>query len=107
MTELTSQAYTGTLRRRRPISSSVRPGCGCASSIRDALEEAAAGADGLLAVLDLGNVGSVLHLLTEDLGAAEDGGFRLLGRASGAELRGCSLTAEELEAEIDGPAGRR
>ena len=28
---------------------------------------------------------------------SEDGGFRLLGRASGAELRGCSLTAEELE----------
>jgi hypothetical protein len=25
------------------------------------------------------------------------GGFRLLGRAAGAELRGCSLVAEELQ----------
>ena len=61
---------------------------------------------GLLAVFDLANVGSVLHLLTEDLARVEDGGFRLLGRASGAELRGCSLTAEELEASARTPMGR-
>jgi hypothetical protein len=36
-------------------------------------------------------------VLTEDIGAADPaGGFRLLGRADGAELRGCSLVAEEL-----------
>ena len=53
---------------------------------------------GRLALFDLANVGSVCHVLTEDLGVREDGAFRLLGRASGAELRGCSLTAEELGA---------
>ena len=38
------------------------------------------------------------HLLTEDLGVADGDGFRLLGRAAGAELRGCSLVVEELRA---------
>ena len=54
------------------------------------------GKPGLIAVLDLANVGSAVHVLTEDLGTAIGNGFRLAGRASGAELRGCSLTAEEL-----------
>lgn len=50
---------------------------------------------GLLAHFDLANAGSICHLLTEDLGATtSDGGFRLLGRATGALPRGCSLTAE-------------
>ena len=39
-----------------------------------------------------------VHVLTEDLGSRDGDGFRLLGRASGADLRGCSLTAEELAA---------
>ena len=51
---------------------------------------------GLISVFDLANVGSAVHLLTEDLGIAEGDGFRLLGRAAGAELRGCSLVVEEL-----------
>ena len=97
MTELTSQAYTRSLDGGandifvRPPWMRVR--------VLDpfSLAEAAPGAIGLLAVFDLGNVGSVLHLLTEDLARIEVGGFRLVGRASGAELRGCSLTAEELE----------
>lgn len=54
------------------------------------------GATGLLAILDLANVGSVMHVLTQDVGVAHGDGFRLLGRASGAELRGCSLTVEEI-----------
>ena len=54
------------------------------------------GSSGLLAVFDLANLGSAVHLLTEDLGVAEGEGFRLLGRAAGAELRGCSLVVEEL-----------
>ena len=52
---------------------------------------------GLLAHYDLANLNSVLAIQTEDYGhSAEDGdGFVLLGRAPGAVLRGCSLTAEE------------
>ena len=62
----------------------------------ESLEEAAPGSTGLLAVFDLANVGSAVHLLTEDLGVADGDGFQLVGRAAGAELRGCSLTVEEL-----------
>jgi hypothetical protein len=62
----------------------------------ETLAETPAGTPGLIAVFDLANVGSAVHLLTEDLGIAEGEGFRLLGRAAGAELRGCSLTVEEL-----------
>jgi hypothetical protein len=62
----------------------------------ESLTEASVGTPGLLAVFDLANVGSALHVLTEDLAVAEPGGFRLVGRASGAELRGCSLLSEEL-----------
>lgn len=62
------------------------------------LEECAPGVRGLIAVFDLANVGSVAHVLTEDLGASDGAGFRLLGRAAGAELRGCSLTVEEMTA---------
>jgi hypothetical protein len=96
MTELTSQFYTRALHGGNadlfvaPHWTRVR--------ILDpvTLEEAPAGTPGLIAVFDLANLGSAVHLLTEDLGAAEEDGFRLLGRAAGAELRGCSLVAEEL-----------
>jgi len=53
------------------------------------------GQPGLLAHFDLANTASVCHVLTEDLGKlVPGGGFQLLGRAGGAEPRGCSLTAE-------------
>ena len=53
------------------------------------------GRPGLLAHFDLANAASVCHLLTEDYGSVTaDGGVRLLGRAPGAAVRGCSLAAE-------------
>jgi len=109
MTELTSQLYTGNLRQ-----ATANPGAGSAGLFHaphwvrarvldpNTLEEAADGADGLIAIFDLANLGSAVHVLTEDLGRMEpagDGGgtaLRLLGRAPGAELRGCSLAVEEL-----------
>jgi phenylacetate-coenzyme A ligase PaaK-like adenylate-forming protein len=52
---------------------------------------------GILRHWDLANVNSVMALQTADLGRVEaGGGFRLLGRARGAEARGCSLAVEEL-----------
>jgi hypothetical protein len=62
------------------------------------LEPLPDGETGMVAIFDLANVGSALHLLTEDLGCLDRGGLRLGGRAAGAELRGCSLTVEELAA---------
>lgn len=60
--------------------------------------EAVTGEPGLLAHFDLANLNSVLAIQTEDLGytAPDSEGFTLLGRAPGAVLRGCSLTAEDL-----------
>jgi hypothetical protein len=57
--------------------------------------DARPGEPGLLAHYDLANVNSVFALQTEDLGIPTETGFHLLGRAPGAVLRGCSLTAEE------------
>ena len=62
----------------------------------ETLEDAPAGEPGLVAVFDLANLSSAVHVLTEDLGRMEPGGLRLLGRAPGAELRGCSLAVEQL-----------
>ena len=60
-------------------------------------QETPTGTPGLLAHYDLANLNSVLALQTEDMGYAHpDGGIVLLGRAPGAVLRGCSLTAEGL-----------
>lgn len=96
MTELTSQCYTRVLLGGDP-DLFVAPHWARARILDpETLEEAPAGAPGLIAVFDLANLGSAVHLLTEDLGLAEGEGFRLLGRAAGAELRGCSLVVEEL-----------
>jgi hypothetical protein len=57
-----------------------------------------AGRDGLLAFFDLANLGSVCHVLTEDVGSVTDEGVRLRGRATGAEPRGCSRAMDELMA---------
>ena len=52
------------------------------------------GQPGILVHTDLANHNSVLSILTEDLGVIADGGFQLLGRAEGAEAKGCSLAVE-------------
>ena len=54
------------------------------------------GEAGLLCHYDLANAGSVMAVLTEDLGIAFDDGFRVFGRARGAEPRGCSLAMDDL-----------
>lgn len=94
MTELTSQAYS------RPGGERLRTPPWMPFRVLDpeSLEEVEHGEPGLLAFFDLANLGSVCHVLTEDLGVREGDAFHLLGRATGAELRGCSLTAEELGA---------
>lgn len=67
-------------------------------------QEAERGQPGVLAHYDLANLNSCLAIQTEDWGYAHpDGdGFVLLGRAPGAALRGCSLTAEEFAARQSG-----
>ncbi|HEX2254304.1 MAG TPA: hypothetical protein VHQ65_13615 [Thermoanaerobaculia bacterium] len=102
MTELTSQLYTRGLVGGDPRLYVAPPWVRVRVLDPESLAERPAGEPGLVAILDLANLGSAVHLLTEDLGAMEPGGpgephgLRLLGRAAGAELRGCSLTVEEL-----------
>ncbi len=109
MTELTSQLYTGNLRRGAVSTDTGSTGLYHAPHwVRPlvvdpvSLEEAADGQEGLIAVVDLANFGSAVHVLSEDLGRMEPTGdgagtaLRLLGRAPGADLRGCSLAVEEL-----------
>ncbi|MGD8361777.1 MAG: long-chain fatty acid--CoA ligase [Gemmatimonadota bacterium] len=59
------------------------------------LEPVPAGEVGILAHLDLANLGSISAVLTEDTGRLVPGGFRLQGRSPGAEPRGCSLAMED------------
>ncbi len=59
----------------------------------DTGREVAEGQTGLIRVFDLANVFSAVAVQTEDLAVRHANGFELVGRASLAELRGCSLTA--------------
>lgn len=105
MSEMASQFYDSTLRDH--VLGTVRsPRKVAPPWLRTRLLDPVTGADaaegtpGLLVHYDLANLNSVLAIQTEDYGiAAPDGdGFMLLGRAPGAILRGCSLTAEEMAA---------
>jgi hypothetical protein len=51
---------------------------------------------GVLRHVDLANLNSVAAIQTADLGVTAPGGFRVLGRARGAEARGCSLAMDDL-----------
>ncbi len=65
------------------------------------LEPLPDGQAGLLAFFDLANLGSVCHILTEDIGSVGPDGVRLRGRTEGAEPRGCSRAMEELMAAAE------
>ncbi len=58
------------------------------------------GEKGIIVHYDLCNVNSVVAVMTEDAGYATDDGFVLLGRAEGAEAKGCSLQLEDFLAII-------
>lgn len=105
MTELTGHFYTDVLRGGDPDRFVVPPFMRVRMLDPESLTEAPAGEPGLVSFFDLSNIGSVLHIITQDLGISEPpgagtgtSGFLLLGRADDAQLRGCSLTAEELNA---------
>jgi hypothetical protein len=55
----------------------------------------APGERGVLVHCDLASFNSVTTILTEDVGVAAEGGFLLLGRAEGAQAKGCSLAMQE------------
>jgi hypothetical protein len=97
MSELSSQAYMlpepaeSTPRMRTEVGLRFPPWA--RAQIISPETGRAAGNDepGLIRVFDLANVYSVLSIQTEDLGIGNSKGFELLGRATEAEPRGCSL----------------
>ena len=94
MTELSSQFYDD----GNAVVPSVKSGPHwIRSRVVDPLtgREAAHGERGILVHCDLANYNSVTTILTEDIGVATANGFLLLGRAEGAQAKGCSLAVEE------------
>lgn len=100
MTELSSQFYESTLRDYHQGCSGPRnmqPPHWVRTTVVDpeTLEEVPKGQIGILRHYDLANCGSVMALQTEDLGHLTGKGFKLIGRADGAEARGCSLLVRD------------
>jgi hypothetical protein len=101
MTELGSQFYDATLidhelRRRRPLRKLAPPWCRVSVLNPETLQPAASGETGILRFFDLSNLYSVAAVQTEDLGRTVEEGFEVLGRAQGAEARGCSIALDDL-----------
>lgn len=101
MTEMLSQFYDDALRSRFSGDLSDRAKVGppwVRTTVVDpaTLEPVAPGEPGLLRHLDLANWASMSALQTLDVGKTRGRGFELLGRAKGAEARGCSALLSEL-----------
>jgi len=102
MTELLSQLYEPVLREGLAGAEVHEPAPWLAVRALDpeTLDPVREGQVGLLAFYDLANVGSVCHVLTEDLGSVVGGRVRLVGRAAGSEPRGCSRAMDELMSAV-------
>jgi len=101
MTEMASQFYDNVLYNRFHQSNEPRYKIGppwVRTLIVDpeTLEEVPPGQTGLLRHFDLANAGSVMAIQTDDLGYTTGAGFEIVGRAAGAEARGCALVLDEL-----------
>ncbi len=106
MSELTSQLYSRALLGGDPEHLVAPPWMRVRVLDPQTLAEVQEGTTGLISLFDLANLGSALHLLTEDLGTITPAGLALVGRASDADLRGCSLTAEAMAASRDAEASQ-
>ena len=100
MTELLSQLYESHLTQPNELQAGhiPPPWLRVRALNPTTLEPVAENELGILAFFDLANLGSVCHVLTEDVGRMIDGKVHLEGRFSGAEPRGCSRAMDELMA---------
>jgi hypothetical protein len=90
MCEMLSQFYTAGGNTFR-----IPPWVRCrVVDVDDPSSDVRAGEIGLLAIFDAGNVGSVSPILTEDLARLGPDGLEVVGRLTGAELRGCNFLFE-------------
>jgi len=103
MTELTSQLYEATVpgsalereRRGAPGVYAEPPWLRVVPVDPTTLEPVPEGEVGIARIIDLGNVDSAVAIQTQDRVRRVPGGVTLLGRATGAPPRGCSLAIEE------------
>lgn len=101
MTELASQYYDDVLLRDE-TDERIEPRykrCGPWMRTRIVAPDGATlpkGSVGAIVHVDLANRSSCIAIQTEDLAVEFDDGFVLMGRETGAQLRGCSLAAEDL-----------
>jgi hypothetical protein len=100
MTEMASQFYDNVLYNRFRQSNEPRYKIGPAwvrTLVVDpeTLAEVRPGQTGLLRHFDLANAGSVVAIQTDDIGYTTGAGFAIIGRAPGAEARGCALVLDE------------
>ena len=100
MTEMSSQFYDGIagsapadLARRRHVGP---PWVRTRATDPETLRILPHGETGVLRHWDLANLDSVAFIQTSDLGFTSPEGFRVIGRAQGAEARGCSLAMDDL-----------
>jgi hypothetical protein len=100
MTEMTSQFYDAAAGTGEPVGAGRRhrgpPWVRTTAADPETLESLPAGSVGILRHVDLANLDSVIAIQTADLGVVRKDGFELLGRAEGAEPRGCSIAMDEL-----------
>jgi acyl-CoA synthetase (AMP-forming)/AMP-acid ligase II len=100
MTELSSEVYNQDFRqhflKENGLSFSKSPHWMKTRIVDpETMIEKPAGEKGIIVHYDLANINSVLAIMTEDVGIKEGEGFHLLGRAEGAEAKGCSLAVEQ------------
>lgn len=101
MTELPSQLYddrlAAHLQDRKPLlGKRIPPWMRVQVLEPQSLQPCAPGQPGLIRVVDLANLERPLSLLSDDVGVLfADGSLKVLGRATGADARGCSLSIEE------------
>lgn len=111
MTELSSQAYEGSLRKLLGFETQVSragvfipPPWMRIVPVDEALNPVGEGEVGLLRFEDLANIDSAVVIQTADRGrVVENGAVELLGRAPGAVPRGCSIAIDEI---LDREEGR-
>ncbi|MCZ6462759.1 MAG: long-chain fatty acid--CoA ligase [Proteobacteria bacterium] len=100
MTELGSQFYDSVLNEPgRPRRKLGPPWARVRIVDPETGRDAGPGEAGMIAIHDLANTGSVAAILTADLGRTVADGFEVLGRAPGAEARGCSIAADAMLGE--------
>ncbi|WP_138416051.1 long-chain fatty acid--CoA ligase [Aquibacillus sediminis] len=101
MTELSSQIYNQEIRQHylhQPTKTTKKEPDWMRTVIVDpeTMQEKPEGEKGIIVHYDLANINSVVGIMTEDVGIKHGDGFYLLGRAEGAEAKGCSLAVEQL-----------